>query len=339
MIYFRLLTTVSLFFYAALLAGQGIVVGYAFDIDDNILRVPTKIVAFENATGKEVELSTAEFAEWRERAKLPSDHYYHRLTVDGNRGSFRYFRDGPENYLMRDLKLGMSQSRSAWQGPVWDAFIRAMQNKDTADQTSLITARGHSPETIMQVLKYLQSLGHIKYLPKLENIWAVSQPKFNEQYKQTFGRVPPDGSADEPSQRKAAVMEEILDGINKTPFSRTSQQRRHTWGFSDDDIKNFEEAKRVLQEGVNKGRWRNVKIVLFYTGLGTPEIPPHAIVLEEGKQPRPATKPEMGEVHETIQKRRGVSAGLKAGSANCETNNQQTQPEGKTDLWGNPQRI
>lgn len=297
----------------------GAEVGYSFDIDDNILRVPTKIVAFDIETGKEVLLTTAEFAEWRERDKMPGSRY-HRLEIDPSRGSFRFFRDGSENYLLRDLKLGMSQSKSDWKGPVFDAFVKAMSDPKSAANTTLITARGHSPETIMEALRLLQIRGFIKHLPRTENIWAVSQPKFFEQYQSTFGRKPPGGSADEPSERKAAVMEELLDRINKKPINYNSGRKRHTWGFSDDDIKNFEEAKEVLQKGVNKGRWKNIKIVLFYTGLGTPDVKPHAIVLQENAKPRPARPPEMGEIADFMQGREKLASDLNLGVSNCNTN-------------------
>ena len=70
--------------------------------------------------------------------------------------------------------------------------------------------------------------------------------------------------------------------------SRDSKQkeRTHLWGFSDDDFGNFEKAKKVLQKELNQGKWKNVKITLFFTGVNVKDVPPHALVLRANQEAR-----------------------------------------------------
>ncbi len=95
-------------------------------------------------------------------------------------------------------------------------------------------------------------------------------------------------------------MENILDRINAKPLGKkavavmssdgSKNVPLHLWGFSDDDFGNYSKALNVLQAGVDRNRWPNVKISLFFTGTNHPTEKPRAVVLQAKKPPRPFTE-------------------------------------------------
>jgi hypothetical protein len=277
------------------------IVGFAFDWDDNIFEMPTQIMLFDKNTGEQRGISTDEFALMRSligKAGTPWEGYELRSSsVDG---SLRYFGDTSKEgaaIFAQDVKRAMTSAKYHWQGPVWKDFVHAMRHKQTADQTWIITARRHSPKTIHSALIEFQNRGLIKNVLPVENVWVVGYEEFDSIYKNRFGRKPPEGGSADPSARKAAVMENILDGINGTSIPASAPKtlasignnhvRQHLWGFSDDDFGNFNKARDVLQNGVDANRWPNVKITLFFTGTNHPTEKPQAVVLRSKMAPRP----------------------------------------------------
>jgi hypothetical protein len=283
---------------------SGIIVGFAFDWDDNIFEMPTQIMLFDKKTGQERGVSTEEFALIRGsigKSGTPWEGY--ELRPSNVDGSLRFFGDHAKegkDFFAKDVEKAMTTAGYHWQGPVWNDFVAAMAQRQTSEQTWIITARLHSPKTIHHALENLQQKGLFKTVLPEANIWAVSYEGFDANFKRAFGKNPPEGGAADPSARKAAVMENILDKINaiKVPASATQTvavsgqglARQHLWGFSDDDFGNFSKAQDVLQKGVDANRWPNVKITLFYTGTNHPTEKPRAIVLRPITEPRPFTE-------------------------------------------------
>jgi hypothetical protein len=64
------------------------------------------------------------------------------------------------------------------------------------------------------------------------------------------------------------------------------------WGFSDDDYGNFSRAITALSPEVKRGRWPNVKIILFFTGFNNPKEKARAIVLTPDGGTRPLRNEE-----------------------------------------------
>lgn len=277
------------------------VVGFTFDWDDNIFNMPTKIQIFHKQSGKEIGLNTAEFALVSDEIDKPGTKYAdYEMRDSKDEGSLRHFsdfsEDGDQRFL-KDIKTAMSESQNKWQGPVWKDFVSAMSYPASASNTWLITARSHRPETIHSALKVLKEEGLIKNVPPVNNIWPVNDIDFVKRFHMTFGIKLPAESQIGTSARKAVVMEQILDRIETTvlplkaeivtsPNGRT-KGRFHLWGFSDDDYGNFEKAVQVLQKNLDSGRWRSIKITVFFTGRNHPGISPHAVTLIPGEKPRP----------------------------------------------------
>lgn len=275
------------------------VVAFVFDWDDNVFEMPTKIVLFHTRTGEQRGVTTEDFAIIREQIGKPGSTYAdYELRPAPDTGSLRYFGDSSDEKRRRFANdIDRAMKAPGWQGPVWNDFVAAAARESTARHTYFITARLHAPETIHGAVDGLRARGLIRHTPPVDNIWPVSAPGFSTRFTQVFGVPAPAGGVASPSARKAAVMEQILDRVNRTPLPLSaplvlspggrSRGAYHLWGFSDDDLGNFQKAVEVLQHGVDAGRWPHVKITVFYTGTNRPEVKPHAVTLRPGAPPRP----------------------------------------------------
>ena len=114
---------------------------YAFDWDDNIVHMPTEIV-LKDDSGDEVGMSTSDFAEYRTKIGKGDFDYKGHTIVGLADNAFRNFRtEGDRQFLVDAMK--------AKTGPAWNDFKEAINNGSIF---SIITARGHNPETIKQAV-------------------------------------------------------------------------------------------------------------------------------------------------------------------------------------------
>lgn len=278
------------------------ITGFNFDCDDNILFLPTKIWLRNKTTGEEKGVSTTDFADVR--TKLGGEGDWKEWEVGPK--SMRDF-SGSLNFL-NDMRKILADKSEKWKGPAFDAFIHALSDPQTAKETSLITARQHSPKTFVAGIKLLQAYMwkvHQKkiYLPDEKNIFPVGWKKLDPKYKKGGnGNV----SAD-PSAVKANVMLDLLSEIEKVPLPEnafetlnadgTKKEKLHLWGFSDDDIGNFNKAVEVLSKAVKEGKFKNIKIVVFFTGTNVPGTPPHSVVIKSDGTTRATMEGEAKYTH------------------------------------------
>jgi len=115
---------------------------YAFDWDDNLMKMPTKILFKETDTDKSVEVDTHKFAQIR--SKLPELG----LEYLPNEGSFINFRD---NDKANEQFKSDALSAPIVSGP-WTKFVKAI---NMGSYFAIITARGHSPQTLKEAVKGL----------------------------------------------------------------------------------------------------------------------------------------------------------------------------------------
>lgn len=121
---------------------------YAFDWDDNILRMPT-MIRLEKKVGDQwvpTDVSTAEFAEVR------GDKENYRLLNQSGDEAFANFRDtGPMggDIFLEDVKKAVSSGRFA---PAWEDFIECLSN---GSLFAIITARGHESETMRRGVEWI----------------------------------------------------------------------------------------------------------------------------------------------------------------------------------------
>lgn len=236
---------------------------YAFDWDDNIVHMPTKIV-LKTEDGEEIGMSTDDFAEHRHDLGKTPFEYKGDTIVGFAEDPFRNFRTaGDKDFLIDAMR--------AKEGPAFDDFREAINNGSIF---SIITARGHNPETLKQaVYNYIVS-GYngidkdqlIKNLKKYrtfvgeedmnEDDLIKSYLELNKYHPVTFG----EGSAANPEELKVKAMENFVSYIKgmagilnkkayiKNEISNNFIPTRTSIGFSDDDIRNVEVMSKHFKD-------------------------------------------------------------------------------------------
>ena len=247
---------------------------YAFDWDDNIMVMPTKILVLDN-NGEEVEMSTEDFAEYRTKiGEKPFDYEGHTIVGINPSTAFRNFRtEGDDQFKLDVFK--------AEKGPVWNDFIEAINNGSIF---SIITARGHSPQTLRDAIYNMIVLNFdginrkelVKNLKKFRTFMDMehkSDKQLINDYLDMCKFYPVSYGANveaSPEEAKVDAMREFVTYVKQ--LSEELHQRAKiknlvmnrflpTIGFSDDDIRNVDLMKskfekdpdNILQTYITKG--------------------------------------------------------------------------------------
>jgi len=229
---------------------------YAFDWDDNIVHMPTKIIV-KDENGEEVGMSTDDFAEHRHQiGKEPFD-YKGTSIVGYAENPFRNFRtEGDKDFLIDAMR--------AKEGPAFDDFREAINNGSIF---SIITARGHNPNTLKEavynyIIKGFKGIDKeqlIKNLKKYRSFVGEEEMsdeeliksylELNKYHPVSFGD---DKGASNPEEAKVRAMEDFVSYIkgmaavlNKRAYLKNDIGNKFipakpSIGFSDDDPKNIE---------------------------------------------------------------------------------------------------
>jgi hypothetical protein len=147
---------------------------YFFDVDDNVMFLTTPLLIKNTSTNEIEEISTGEFALINPFLGKSGDWADWAIYKD----TFKFFNDIPESqkgkrkeqYFVRDIQKAIESEDDKWQGPSWKLFQGACSIQAPL---AIITARGHSPETIMEGIKVLYENKLISNIPvntKLEMI-------------------------------------------------------------------------------------------------------------------------------------------------------------------------
>ena len=134
---------------------------YAFDWDDNIMYMPTKIIVLSK-NEEEVPMSTEEFAEYRHQIGKEEFNFKGTTIVGFAPDPFRYFGEqGNEGFI--------ADAMTAPVGPAWNDFVECINGGSIF---AIITARGHNPETLKDGIFNLISNNHngINSKTLLENL-------------------------------------------------------------------------------------------------------------------------------------------------------------------------
>jgi len=229
---------------------------YAFDWDDNIVHMPTKII-LKNDNGDEIGMSTDDFAEYRSEIGKKPFEYKGETIVGFAENPFRNFRtEGDKDFLIDSMR--------AKEGPAFGDFREAINNGSIF---SIITARGHNPETIKQaVYNYIisnfngidkeQLVKNLKKYRTFVDEEDMSDDDLIKSYLElckfhpvSFGD---EQGATNPEEAKVRAMEDFVAYIKglagilhkkayiKNKISNEFIPERPVIGFSDDDIKNVE---------------------------------------------------------------------------------------------------
>jgi len=237
---------------------------YAFDWDDNIVHMPTKIV-LKDKKGKEVGMSTEDFAEFRHEVGKKDFDYNGHTIVGYAENPFRNFRtEGDKDFLIDSMKAKV--------GPAFNDFKEAINNGSIF---SIITARGHNPETLKQaVYNYIvndfEGISKdelIKNLKKYRSFLGEDEMSdkelidsylsLNKYHPVSFGD---ESGATNPEEAKVKAMNEFVDYIKgmaailnkrawlKNDIGNKFVPSKPLIGFSDDDPRNVEVMRKAFKD-------------------------------------------------------------------------------------------
>lgn len=209
---------------------------YFFDFDDNIAFLSTPIILFEKGTGREKAISSADYAASQRWIGHRGAYHNYEIRLDDQTGSFRNFRDrdlgllerlmGRKQIFVRDLAHALGLPDVAWKGPSWSCFFHATLNQRPL---SLITARGHSPETLKQGLRILVDRGFLPSEPNYLSVFPVSHPPTRQRLGCKTGRTPVS------DLKRAAIRASVEAAIEQY-----GESDHHRFGMSDDDPVNIQ---------------------------------------------------------------------------------------------------
>lgn len=237
---------------------------YAFDWDDNIVHMPTKII-LQSEDGDDVEMSTDDFAEYRSKIGKEKFDYKGETIVGFSDDPFRNFRTPGDGQFLID-------AMRAKPGPAWDDFVEAINNGSIF---AIITARGHNPNTIKEgVFNYI--INNYKGIDKeklLKNLRKYREFAGEEEMTETqlirsyleMNRYNPvsfgDASgAQNPEQAKIRALEDFIYYIKsmasllkgkatlKKDIANKFIPAEPKIGFSDDDLKNLDAIKGYFKD-------------------------------------------------------------------------------------------
>jgi hypothetical protein len=209
---------------------------YFFDLDDNVLCMPTQIYVKNHASGEELAVSTARFAQMSPALGKEGPFADYGVDLDEVRGSFRRFRDpesGPTPFL-QDLGSALEQPDIQWKGPSWSFFEHAVHNERPL---AIITARGHAPETIALGLSRLVSDGHLSRPPTYLGIYPVNHPKTRNHLSRA------NAGLSVASLKKAAIIDAVEGAMQ-----RYGESDHHRFGMSDDAPDNLALGVEAMTE-------------------------------------------------------------------------------------------
>lgn len=233
---------------------------YAFDWDDNLMYMPTKIY-LKDEDGKRVGMSTEDFAEYRtEIGKEPFEYEGHTI-VGFDDDAFEDFRVPGDQAFIKD-------AMRAETGPAWSDFVEAVNNGSIF---AIITARGHTPSVLKNAIYNLikknkhglsekELVKNLKKYRDLADEDELSDDEMvrtyldmNKYHPVSFG----EGSAANPEELKVKAMSDFMSYVQR--LSNQLQEKAFMKnkisnyfvpyiGFSDDDLRNVQAMKKHFDD-------------------------------------------------------------------------------------------
>lgn len=227
-----------------------------FDIDDNLLHMPTVIHMEHLVDGEWVkeDVSTAKFAQVR------NDKDNWRLLNNSGDDAFCEFRDGGprgNKAFLEDLKKALAEKLFA---PSWTKFIECLL---AGNIFCLCTARGHKSETMREGVEYIiynylsegQRLEMIENLNNFNRMFGMSDIKDPiENYldhcyyygvsSPEFIKLAP-GGAGNPEKGKEIGIEMFTKKAHE--YGKMVGAKKIQLSFSDDDIKNVDHIEKFMR--------------------------------------------------------------------------------------------
>jgi hypothetical protein len=208
---------------------------YFFDFDDNVAFLGTPLVLFHKETLSELPINSGQFAQEHSRIGKSGVFADYQIGWDDLKGTFRNFRDHHNDELRRlglknqifihDVAEALGLPDFQWKGPSWSCFYHATFNQRPV---SVITARGHHPDTLKQGIDLFVAAGHLPSQPNFLSIFPVS----HKATRNELGDL--DLTLSVAELKQAAIRQSVERAIQLYGYSP-----HHRFGMSDDDPKNI----------------------------------------------------------------------------------------------------
>jgi len=207
---------------------------YFFDIDDNLLFLPTNLYLWNAERKIEQAISSGEFAAIQN--DLGRKGKWQPWAVRDE--TFRDFRDVPgvpadRQAFSRDLHAAIAGDRP-WQGPSWPLLVHAAEKQRPI---AMVSARGHEPKTVEAGLHTIVARGLLKSVPPILGIYTVTNPGVRARLGAT------DPAMTVPSIKKIAIKDAVAKAL-----SRYGAAPPHRFGMSDDDPSNVVLAISAMRD-------------------------------------------------------------------------------------------
>lgn len=267
---------------------------YSFDWDDNILHMPTKILMDRKTESgwEPVDVSTTEFTIVRH------DTENYRLRNGSDIEAFSEFRDTGSRKNKAFLEDTISAVNANKKAPSWNKFIRCLTE---GSLFSIITARGHEPESIREAIewildnvlteeqKFLMYSNCLKFAywfspHNIDDYPRIARGQFskNELIKnyldtcsyygvssKSFADEFGSGSAKNPEEAKKKALNKFVDTCNS--FATKIGASSVSIGFSDDDPKNERHIRVFFMEKIQSMTYpHEVRLSVYATS--DPEV-------------------------------------------------------------------
>lgn len=198
---------------------------YIFDFDKNIMQVKVKVVLINSLDGTKKEMSFKKYKSVKELLGKQGkwEHW-------SDKDLFLNYRDIPDvpsskQPFANQIKAAINSGDTKWQGLAWPMFVHAC---NAQRPVSLITARGHSDETIKAGFQILKDNGLINHTPNYLTLFNVTYPPTRAKLGD------PDGTSEVDDLKRKAIMMTVDATIEKFGI------HEHHFGMSDDTMVNVE---------------------------------------------------------------------------------------------------
>lgn len=209
---------------------------YFFDFDDNIAFLTTPLILFHKRDRHEILISSGDFAKFHNSIGQSDIYADYQIDYCDEKGTFRNFRDvdiseveklkGRTQIFVEDVAAALNFPDFQWKGPSWACFYHAAFNQRPV---SVITARGHHPETIKDGVRVFVKKRVLPLEPNYLSVYPVSH---RDTRKALGDEGLQFGTAELKQRAIRASVEKAIETYGYSPH--------HRFGMSDDDPKNIE---------------------------------------------------------------------------------------------------
>lgn len=209
---------------------------YFFDFDDNIAFLTTPLILFRKGDRAEVQISSGDFAQYHQTIGKSGLFADYEIDYCDKTGTFRNFRDhhiedlerlsGKKQIFVQDVAGALGFPDFQWKGPSWECFYHAAFNQRPV---SVITARGHHPETMKEGIRVFVQNKVLPLEPNYLSVYPVSHRETRALLGDSDFR---EGTAELKQRAIRASVEKAIEAYGYNPH--------HRFGMSDDDPKNIQ---------------------------------------------------------------------------------------------------